>query len=270
MGPKLSVGTNVAINESTLKLFTSASNECVAKTVNNIEDLNFIINGSDIDEIVVLQSGTASADCIFDNNIGAISKQLLDNLQNTETETGSGLLNLGIAVNVSTTVTQNELSNAIEQSIYNLCSATSTNTAQRVNYTISASNIGNITLEQDGSSQVSCVINNLAKIDAQSNLTNESNTTAGGGGNRLISIIIAIAIIGIVTTLLLGIFGKVLGGKKEEAEDTEWIATEDPNVSQNINTGVFYYQDQQSYYDPNTQACSDLNQQPIDCSVIFG
>ena len=215
MGAQASTAINTSIQRSTNEFLQRNDNSCISRAANNVNNVVFIVDGSSIDKIGISQYASTTASCTITNNLDAVSKNVLSAVNQAGAETKR--LQLGIAINTTVNVSEQEVKNAITQTITNLCSAESINNTDNVVFAITNSNVKEAIIEQNASAQASCMITNLAKIDAQSQLDVENDANSGGRG-KLIIILAVVGGVILLTTAVLGILPSIIGGKKEECK----------------------------------------------------
>lgn len=216
MGPAISTSYSDAKVRSQAQLWNNVSTTCAAVTTNTIQDLNINLNDSSVGNITISQVASATASCVIDSNIQSTAQLAAELLQTTSADTASrgGLLNIGMDIFTSISTTEAELETLIMQSIMNNCSATATNTLARVNVNISSSSVGDLTIAQTGDAKASCMISNLAAIDADLRTQIENVNSAGknrSGG--LIGLIVTVMVVVLLLSVLLGVVSS-LGKKK--------------------------------------------------------
>lgn len=207
MGASVSVATSNQIQQTAVKQTTVNNNECITTLQQNIKDVSFNIIGSNIDEISVVNRASLDVACVFNNNIDSISQTLLTQAAENATETeGGGFLlpitPLGVNIAVTESTTVSELSVEIEQLINNVCSTNVQQSVQGVTFNVFNSDIGTVAVGNFADVKSQCIVENLAKIETQSEIVQEATNTAGGRSGILYVIIIVVVIIAAIIALV--------------------------------------------------------------------
>jgi hypothetical protein len=213
MGAQVSTSINTSIQRSTNDFIQSSKNSCTTVAKNNVNNVVFMIDTSNLGTVGIKQTASTNSACIFSTNLDAVSKNIFSTVNQAGSETR--LLQLGVAVNTSVNYSEQDIKTAITQSIDNLCSAQSTNNTTNIVFGITNSNVEEAIIEQNADATAACLITNLAKIDALNQL--QADNTAAATPYSRGKLLIILAVVGgiiLLTTSVLGIIPSVVGAKK--------------------------------------------------------
>ena len=223
MGINVSKSQQENINNSYYGVTNVANQTCLANVSNSLSDVTLILNG-DFGDVSIVQSAEADVNCIMDSNIDLIAQTLIDQAQDNLAKTGVGILPitpLGFNISVSSQTNATDLGIELKNNIYQICSSTVENRIDNVLINIVGS-ADSVTVGQSGNANSECVLTNLAKLDAQTQV-NQSNQNTSGGRTSLLTVaivfIIAVAIIIALVVILRVLLGGRKKGKGGEAED---------------------------------------------------
>jgi hypothetical protein len=205
MGTSFSVATSEQVSRTQVQQSQVNNNQCLISSTQVTSGTNIVIEDAIVGDISVINKNVLDTNCVFNNNIENVAQSLIDQYNKTVAESqGGGLLlpitPLGFNVEITSSTTVQELALQLEQIINNTCSTNLSQTVEDTTIIIRRATTGNVDVGNQGDIKSYCVLNNLAKIQSQTETVQEADTNAGGRTGIFFTIL---AIIGVVILILI-------------------------------------------------------------------
>lgn len=212
----LSLSTSESIQNAQSYITQQSQQSCDVTCQNVMKDVNIdIINSRVSGGVKITQSCSTNANCMFGNAMDAVGDVQLKAANSTNASNAwSGWSLNPFSVDVSESMSQQNIKNSITQTSSQECNISSFNQMNDVTILAVNSNItGGIEISQDASTQGSCTLNNTMNAAAYSMGMATNKADSGKFAKGKSSIVYIVMIIAVI--IGLGIIAKVISGQSK-------------------------------------------------------